>query len=466
MNFSNDHYQGDKYRLMKTLVQNRNKVSLFKLCLATFFLIFLVDTAQVFAQAEMIEVGANIPVSSRSSPPITEPQLVANPKNPKHLLAGAIVVTSTENGTNDTDCAAFTSFDGGQSWSQHNFELEYCYDPWVILRADGIALFTILSAQNRILIYRSSDGGRTWGSKPVPHLSKGNQDHQTLALDTTTAQTKGNFYLLSVGYSNSIVLATSADGGKTFSKPLVSAPINLHRNTLTATVLSDGTLVLSYFDFARRVDETRRQQMLSVPSISVMRSTDGGKTLSTPLFVTEQCALQVGFPSIISDQSDGVFRDRIYLVCVSREKGITVHRSTSRGEFWSNPVRVDKKSGEVEFRRTPSIAVNKDGVVGVTWYERRKIKGGDCRQKVYFAASFDGGKTFKPEVQVSTDESCPNTEKNGRAGTRWAAGGDYSGLTATSDGRFHVLWADSRNGIYQLYTAAIKINSKAEDKTR
>src|SRR3712207_8750402 len=61
-------------------------------------------------------------------------------------------------------------------------------------------------------------------------------------------------------------------------------------------------------------------------------------------------------------------------------------------------------SGEVVFRRTPSVAVNKDGVVGLTWYERRKEAGGEC-QHLYFTASLDGGKSFLPQVRRSEEHT-------------------------------------------------------------
>ena len=126
-------------------------------------------------------------------------------------------------------------------------------------------------------------------------------------------------------------------------------------------------------------------------------------------------------------------------------------------------MRADSAGGEVVFRQTPSVAVNGEGVVGVTWYERRKEAGGEC-QHVYFTASLDGGKTFLPEVRVSSAPSCPATPRNGRAGTRWPAGGDYSGLVAAADGTFHVLWADSRDGIYRLRTAPITVKATAAGK--
>src|SRR5260370_5603912 len=48
----------------------------------------------------------------------------------------------------------------------------------------------------------------------------------------------------------------------------------------------------------------------------------------------------------------------------------------------------------------PLVAVNKDGVVGVAWYDRREHKD-NLGWWVRFAASLDGGETFLPTVRVS-----------------------------------------------------------------
>ena len=40
---------------------------------------------------------------------------------------------------------------------------------------------------------------------------------------------------------------------------------------------------------------------------------------------------------------------------------------------------------------------------------------------------------------------------------RWSWGGDYFGLTAAADGRFHVLWPHARSGKFELMPAAISV---------
>lgn len=149
--------------------------------------------------------------------------------------------------------------------------------------------------------------------------------------------------------------------------------------------------------------------------------------------------------------------DRLWFVCVAAESaGILVFRSGDRGESWSGPVRADA-GGEDSWTRTPTLAVTEEGVVGVAWYDRSGDPDRSC-QHLVFTASRDGGASFLPPARVSTEESCPRTRANGWTGTRFPAGGDYSGLVATGSRSFRVLWSDARDGLYRLRTARVRVN--------
>jgi len=182
------------------------------------------------------------------------------------------------------------------------------------------------------------------------------------------------------------------------------------------------------------------------------------------LFVTDVCAR--GFPELAADASGGPYRDRLYWICRDRDhEHIYLTSSSDHGESWTAPTVVNQGSGRSPSAQNAVIAVNREGVLGISWYDARNDPRGyreifRC-QEVFFTASLDGGRTFLPEVKVSTGENCPDTPANGEAGRRWPEGGEYHGLTATADGRFQVLWADSREGIYQLRTATIRVDGKA-----
>jgi len=414
--------------------------------------------------AAVLAIGNNVRVSPATLElPLTEPYLAAHPKNPRHLLAAAILASVTETGSRrEQTCVSFVSDDGGLTWSApHRFEFKSCADPWVALREDGVALFSALDG-GQILVFRSEDGGRTWSAVPLPGGFGHAHDRPTVAVDNSSGPFAGSFYVLSILAGRSatkqhivrVHLARSQDGGRSFEEPVLVQPSNLNFNVFAPAVLSDGTLVVAFTDFQSNVDGFRYEGMLERRRAWVLVSTDGGRTLSPPLFVAEGCG-----GDIAAGESPGPFRDRLYFLCTTpQDDNLLILHSPDRGERWLDPVRMNIREGEVGIRRTPSIAVNNNGIVGVSWYERRE--GGLC-QHIYFAASLDGGRTFLPEVRISTAESCPENPRNGRAAERWPFGGDYSGLAASADGTFHILWADSRDGIYQLYTASVKVQGKA-----
>jgi hypothetical protein len=124
----------------------------------------------------------------------------------------------------------------------------------------------------------------------------------------------------------------------------------------------------------------------------------------------------------------------------------------------------------------PAVAVNRDGVVGVSWLDGRNSpshRGYDA----YLSASVDGGRTFLPPVRLSSVTSIP-----ARAGNAFPAvverrplptgerqvglispfnqrpgGADNASIAVDADGRFHPVWADARHGAWQLYTSTIRV---------
>ena len=128
------------------------------------------------------------------------------------------------------------------------------------------------------------------------------------------------------------------------------------------------------------------------------------------------------------------------------------------------------------------LAVNKDGVVGATWYDTREASDGQILFHEYFAASTDGGKTFLPPVRVSSAISSPRGAGNMNVqasvsrykqyarlqmpsvASRWPTGGDYVGLAADRNGVFHPFWADARTGAFQIYTAAVSVVVPPKEK--
>jgi hypothetical protein len=107
--------------------------------------------------------------------------------------------------------------------------------------------------------------------------------------------------------------------------------------------------------------------------------------------------------------------------------------------------------------RIPAIAVNNRGVVGVAWIDGRTVPGHRCEEAVYFAASLNGGQTFSAGQRISATEACPDNTL-----LTDPTGGDYFGFSAAPDGRFELLWAETRNGVSELRRTSVLVEGIVE----
>lgn len=437
-----------------------------------------------------IRVGPNAQVSGdRPLLPHVEPVLAIHPANPNHLVVGAIAGRWT--------CSVLLSTDGGHEWTRTDPEalraLDDCGDPWVAFgRGDTVFLSVLAGAElesgrqtDRVHVFRSPDGGRTWSGPAL--LPGGAYDHPSIVVDRGDGPTAGELYVLAAqvtrdsarGRLGHVVLSRSGDGGLSFQDPARAIPTNLSHQAGVPVVMWDGTVAFSLYDFAT----PRGDRLLRMRRLWLVTSGDAGRTLSSPFFVTEISDHWM-FPTLAVDPSlRGAFRDRLYTawtsfgpipepgagdartaelnrLFVDMSRGVFLAYSSDRGRTWSPPTLVSESADGTIEGRHPAVAASPDGVVGVAWFARDRAN--PCFLP-YFSASLDGGRTFLPAVPVADIPDCPDPAVPGNVvggfetATRWPAGGDYFGLAADANGAFRAVWADSRTGRYQLWTASITV---------
>ena len=393
---------------------------------------------------------------------LTEPSLAVHPGDPNHLLAVAIVEvadSSFEDRVRQQTCASFVSLDGGRNWARHDFSVTRCFDPWVAITLDGQAVVSVVGRHPQLaqqgddlIVFHSADGGRTWDDRPMG-LGRGD-DHPTLVVDHGSREPKGWVYVLSGRTTRDedrqrrmgIFVARSRDGGKTFDLPVRIVPNNLINLTEMPVVLSGGTLIVSFVDAARNLQTFRGDaDRFDRRRAWVLRSTDGGRTFSIPLFVTDVCGPppQFQLSALAADRSSSRFTDRLYFTCGGRAQGpVVLTHSDDGGEAWSDPVAVPPAQIDSSPTRVVGLAVNNQGVLGVARLDRVANSGDSC-QVLSFTASLDGGETFLPPERVST-APCDRF-------------GDYFGMVTTPDGRFRIVWPEVRGGVSQLRTIIVQV---------
>lgn len=469
-----------------------------------------------------IQVGKNVQVSIvRKDQPHYEVVLAADPKDPKKLLAGSMVIPK---GPSDRmfDVSTYASFDGGATWQETGTVVNgwQAGDPTCAYGPDGQAYLTALGVSfhspkepSKMLFYRSMDGGKTW-AEPVtlPVI-----DREYVTVDNSSSKYRGHIYIngtgavkafgsqgIQAGEYTDFDFFSSTDGGATFHPPLKLAE-GLENHWIfgmgNGVVLSDGTFVAITGDMDKldKFGQTRPYQANG--RILTVASRDGGVTLEQPVRVSDwyiaedQIMRGATVPFLAVDSSEGPFKDRLYCVWADVRSGrseIMMSMSSDKGKSWSRPITVNDDRARADITQGPdngmcAIAVNDAGVVGVMWYDRRDNPD-DLSYYPRFSASTDGGETFTPSVRISeapsTLDRMQKIELASGAGSSGGgsriessrggnihfglgldgfhfSGGHTDGLVAAADGTFHALWVDNRTGITQVWTAPITVQGKA-----
>ncbi len=457
------------------------------------------SSLQVGRSEKQIVVGPNIQVSKElGSLAHGEILLAADAKDPSRLL-GCSMVFSEEKNTNSI--VAYASFDGGKTWSPTLKifpEEDVCCntDPAVTYGPDGTAYLIFFGpTKDRkkydLYVYRSKDGGKTW----LPPTKIPVIDRPYVVVDDTGGKFHGNIYIHGIsglltyergfGAYASFKLFRSVDGGSTFEPLTQLVPVGDHYpiGGAPGVVLSDGTLVCSFFEYQSR----RREDYLESPEekpgkpnawLKVITSANAGETFSNATVVSD---LAMGrswksnvVPYLAVDRSRGPFSDRLYIVYEDARSGrveIMFAYSSDKGRSWSKPMALNDDRPPVDPAKGPNhfmpvMAVNRDGVVGVAWYDRRESVN-DWDYTVRFRGSLDGGETFLPSVKVSEasfthggkDEKWAVTAWGGDFWIHWMGvkPGDTAGMAADASGAFHPFWIDNRTGIAQIWTAPVTV---------
>jgi hypothetical protein len=462
--------------------------------------------AQSEAQQATITVGPNVQASkSRSDLVHNEVLLAADRDSAKNLLGCTMAFSPQQN---KVFTMAYASHDSGISW---NFAVANDIgngsgDPACTFGQDGRAYFIAIERSSTqtdtLVVYRSTDYGKTWSPRTVLMASAPSVDRPYVIVDQTNSTYRGRVYIYGQIAQRtvdgefaglSIALWRSLDNGVTFEGPIVRSrdkPFAFH--PANSVVLSDGTLVclVAELDFQKRNDgyggSQYRKADVQNGTLKVLTSSDGGESLTPAVKISDMYEDwregSTGLPSLAADAGSSAFKDRLYAVWADGRYGptqILLSYSTDKGKTWSGPKLVSdakRTNGEGPDSFMPVVAVNSDGVAGVMWYDKRDIPGG-LGYNVRFAASLDGGETWQPSVLVS--QSPKTFENRGtlpiRAGVwrgaegvlslnvrryEWFAGGHTAGLTADANGIFHPFWVDNRTGLSQIWTAPVVVRGE------
>lgn len=264
------------------------------------------------------------------------------------------------------------------------------------------------ASRNGIFIRRSFDGGKTWEPNAIPVAAQPTapgvpfEDKPYIVAATGRSKNGGNLY---VGWtrwtltSSEMLVSRSTDGGKNWSAPI---EIDDHPG-----LPRDDNGALEGFDGATGPDGTLYAVWSSRNGVVLTTSRDGGRTFSRPrlvlptaptMFAIQDVERANGFPQIAVDPRAGR-RGRLFVTWSDYRNGdldVFCATSDSGGRTWSTPARVNNDAlhdGADQYFQW--LAVDPvDSSVNVIFYDRRQDPH-NRDQIVVLARSEDGGKTFE-----------------------------------------------------------------------
>ena len=449
------------------------------------FLLFIGGTSSALGQAGLERISRASPFAAGCGGPAAggtlyrnaevEPWVSANPRHGDNLIA-VWQQDRWSNGGAEGNLTAY-SFDRGRSWrlaTPPPFSRcaggadDRASDPWVSFGGDGSAHQISLSISadqtiSAILVSSSRDGGRTWA--PITTLQRDTSAALFNDKESITADPRNGRFVYAVWdrlqiqnpadpaspFSGDTLFSRSTDGGRTWepTRTILNFADNSRIQTLgnQIVVLSDGTLV-NVFDLIDR----------GLPLVAVQRSTDRGVTWSAPIIVDVMFSSATQGQGVVdpfdlhpvrtgdllpeaaadprrrSDDVHIVWQDIRFTLAAPLpifNDQVVIASSRDGGLTWSDPKRISSNKLTQAF--TPSVDVDEDGDVGVTYYDfsADDPSGGPLATDYWFTSSGDGGASFSPRRRLTERSFDMRTAPDARG----FFVGDYEGL-ASAEGRF------------------------------
>lgn len=406
--------------------------------------------------------------ASMSSVLANETPVVVNPRNGQQILTGA----------NDYACANVQGFyasnDGGSTWTRTCLNAiagDFGEgDPGVAYDLRGKAYITGIDANHGIVMETSTNNGTTWSAvKTVvgPFFSGGLTDKPWLEIDTNPSSPFANAIYISVTQFDSSetniapTVSHSNDGGNTWTTKKVDTTQvfpNVDQFTDLA-VGADGTVYVSWMRCT--ANGASGDCGGTTATLFWSKSTDGGNTWSSPAAITTvKLAPDPGFccfygalpntdermsniPTIAIDNSTGPHKGNLYVTAYSwtgTQMKVLVAVSSNGGATWAKKFVAPATATHDQF--FPWVNVSKNGLVGVSWMDRRD-DASNINYEAFSAVSMNGGASYGTNLKLSAAPSNPFNDGFGGFFI-----GDYTG-NAWAGTTLYVVYTDTTTGIDQ-----------------
>ena len=405
-----------------------------------------------------------------------EPSLAINPQNHLNIVAG-----SNDYNTPDGDAwpGYYTSHDGGETWTEslipgypgdsQTSQLSGFRgggDPVLVASNDGsfyyagiafkrsvnplnpIGFGINIGMANCVFVAKSTDGGNNFDQVQIVWAASQSlvrfNDKEWVAVDPNDSNYVYLVWSIFTGMMTArLLFSRSTDGGQTWSFPpttiseTTDGEINLQGSAIV--VDNSGDVHVTWINFGTE-------------QVRYAKSTNRGSSFSTPVDVSHITEIPRYLPDsnyrtptmtmLAIDNSEGNLSGSLYVTWGDYTHGdsdVYLAYSNDNGGSWNGPVRVNNDTeGNGIDQFFPAVAVSADGLVHVTFYDKRNDTN-NTMLEYWWAISFDGGETFPVNLPIS--DASFNGDYS-REGTNDFIG-DYTGVVATND-TVAAVWCDTR----------------------
>jgi hypothetical protein len=397
------------------------------------------------------------------------------------------------------------STDAGNTWIDSLVTMkrfQYQSDPCVDVDREGnffLCFMDFGAAAYTFSVLKSFDKGLSWlgiiGAGPYGDFV---EDKEFITIDRTGGLYDGNLYLAWARFCSdescdTMMFVRLRKDQYFFDTPYIFGPPPDFTNCgfsysyggqfAQPLVGSDGAVYV----FWNSIDTT---DCSTYPTIMMVKSTDGGTSMSPPRKVRntfgQYGAVDGGIdvynmPNGTVDITGGPHDGNIYISYASIDTTNTEYydyniefiRSLDGGDTWTEPIYIndDPTGPGAKFDQFhPWLFCNEEGVLIAIFYDQRMDTLNHYKFDVFAAYSFDGGETFTTNHRITNVSSNPNDLKNGTENKQfngdWSIKQDipmnsqskagriaeYIGVTAYHD-HINAVWTDARTGDQEVFGA-------------
>jgi hypothetical protein len=272
----------------------------------------------------------------------------------------------------------------------------------------------------------STDGGNSFGTD-VRVISDTTGNFQDVP---SVAANNGIIGVVWHDWNDDTYFANSTDRGHTFGENKKVNDISIGDQFYPDTEIDDNGII--YVVWEHKIDGNY--------SILFSKSLDGGNIWASSKKVDDEPTAKQRMPSIALDAMNN-----IYVVWrnssqkdadVYAEFDIFFSKSTNGGDNFTQSILITNDI--IEDQCQPSIAVNDEGKIFITWLEQQNFPTEENSCDIYLVNSTDGGNTFNPKQKIN---NCPS----------FSAVYTPSNAIAVKGNHAFVVWQDDRKGDWDIY---------------